>query len=59
MAKVNTAIAELRKRKYEIERNIATCPNLVLQQRLRETLFTVESELRQREMEADAFSMFS
>lgn len=59
LAKINAEINELRKRKQEIERNIASCPNLVLQQRLRETLMIVENDLRQREMEADAFSMFS
>lgn len=59
LAKVKSEIVQLRQRKQEIERNIATCPNSVLQQRLRETLLNVETELRNREMEADAFSLFS
>ena len=59
LAKINAEIIELRKRKQEVERNIATCPNFALQQRLRENLLLLENELRHREMEADAFSMFS
>ncbi len=59
MAKVNSEIAELKKRKQEIQNNIASCPNPALQQRFKETLQKVEDELRHREMEADAFSMFS
>merc|ERR1711890_29792 len=41
LAKINTEINELRKRKQEMERNIATCPNVGLQQRLREDLLKV------------------
>ncbi len=59
LAKINTEINELRKKKQEIERNITTCPNAALLQRLRENLTLVEAELRTREMEADAFSMFT
>ena len=59
MAEVNAAIADLRRRKQELERNIASCPNPMLQQKLREDLNYVKLELQKREMEADAFSMFS
>ena len=59
LAKINTEVFELRSRKQEIERNISTCPNPVLQQKFRETLQQVEQDLRQREMELDAFSMFN
>ena len=58
-AKINSEINELRKKKQEVEKNIANCPNLVLQQKLREQLLSVENEIRLREMEADAFSMFT
>ena len=58
-AKINSEINELRRRKQEIEKNIASCPNSVLQQKLREKLLNVENDIRLREMEADAFSMFT
>jgi len=59
LAKINAEIVELRRRKQETEKNIATCPNPALQQKFRETLQKVDQVLRTREMEADAFSMFS
>ena len=58
LAKINTEISELRKRKQEMERNIATCNNDGLRQRFREDLFTVESKLRAAEEEHDSLSMF-
>ena len=58
-AKINEEINELKKKKHEIERNIANCPNPVLVVKLRENLMSVENEIRQREMEVDAFSMFT
>lgn len=59
MAKVNAEISQLRKKKQEMESNIASCPNQALLHRLKDNLKAVESELKQRELEADAFSMFS
>jgi len=59
LAKIDTEINELRKRKQEMERNIATCPNVGLQQRLREDLMKVENELRHAIETADSLSMFN
>merc|ERR1712083_6028 len=59
LAKIDTEINELRKRKQEMERNIATCPNVGLQQRLREDLMKVENELRHAVETADGLSMFN
>lgn len=42
-----------------MERNIATCPNIGLQQRLREDLLKVENELRHAIETADSLSMFN
>ena len=58
-ARINVEINELIKQKQEIEKNLTNCPNPVLQQKLRETLMAVEHEIRQKEMEAEAFAMFS
>ena len=58
-AKINVEINELIKQKQEIEKNVNNCPNPVLQQKLRETLMAVEHDIRQKEMEAEAFAMFS
>ena len=59
MEKVKAEIAELRKQKSELENNIANCDNLALQQRFRASLSQLEQELRMREDEQDAFSMFN
>jgi len=59
LSEINQEINELRKRKQEMERNIATCPNVGLQQRLREDLVYVESELRRAVETADGLSMFN
>jgi len=59
LAKINTEINELRKRKQEMERNIATCPNVGLQQRLREDLLKVENELSHAIETSDSLSMFN
>merc|ERR1712018_30837 len=58
LAKIRAEINELQKQKQEIERQIATMPP-VLREAMREKLENVEKELRIKEMEADAFSMFS
>ena len=58
-ATINVEINALRKKKQEIEKNIANCPNPVLQDHLRKTLIAVEEEIRTKEMEIEAFAMFS
>jgi len=59
LSEIGQEINELRKRKQEMERNIATCPNVGLQQRLREDLMKVESELAHAVEQADNLSMFN
>ena len=58
-ATINVEINALRRKKQEIEKNIANCPNPVLQDHLRKTLVAVEEEIRTKEMEIEAFAMFS
>lgn len=59
LGELNAQINELRKQKQDIERNLLSCPNLVLQQKLREGLMETEARIQQRQMEIDALSMFN
>ena len=59
MATLNKEIMDYKQKKLEIERNIAACPNIVLQQKLRVDLADVESNIQKREMELEALAMFS
>lgn len=52
-------IAELKTRKRELESNLQNCEFEVLQRTFQQSLQEVLNELQQKEMEADAFSMFS
>ena len=59
MEKLRTEIRQLQKKKEELESNISGCDNQALLQRFRESLAQIDADLKQREEDVDAFSMFS
>ena len=52
-------IAQLKTKKNELERNIATCDNQALLARFRQSLSEVENELRLKEADIENLEMFS
>ena len=57
-AEIVQDIALLRKRKSELESNIATCDNLALLHRFKASLAQTQDELRQKEDDLEGLSMF-
>jgi len=57
--RLNQEVALLRKRKLDLESNVANCDNLALLQRFKASLAQLEDELRQKEEDLDSLSMFS
>ena len=57
--RLNQEVALLRKRKLDLESNVANCDNLALLQRFKASLAQLQDELRQKEEDLDSLSMFS